>query len=191
MSVELNFDELEKAFPKMTEEETEIITAVHPLLDGDSFKKGADLLSMPESKFMDILDRIFARFPALKKEVLGKGRRRKEETTTPIWSGRDEKMEEFAKTLDLDPMEYEFIKLVHPIFDVDMTREQACETLGWSRTTGIRIWNSLLERFPELGDSMEKWVNPEGVSRHNFENPMKFGDFDDPFLGEDKIVRKF
>ena len=41
MSVEPNFDELEKAFPKMTEEETEIITAVHPLLDGDSFSKGA------------------------------------------------------------------------------------------------------------------------------------------------------
>ncbi len=191
MSVEPNFDELEKAFPKMTEEETEIITAVHPLLDGDSFSKGADLLGMSESKFMNCLDRLFIRFPALKKEVLRKGRSRKEETTNPVWSGRDEKMEEFAKALDLDPMEYEFIKLVHPIFDVDMTRKQACETLGWSVPTGIRIWNSLLERFPELEESMEKWVNPEGVSRHSLENPMRFADLDDPFFGEDTIVRKF
>ena len=191
MSVELNFDALEKAFPKMTEEETEIITAVHPLLDGDSFSKGADLLGMPESKFMSSLDRLFIRFPALKQEVSGKGRSTKEETTTPIWSGRDEKMEEFAKTFNLDPMEYEFIKLVHPIFDVDMTREQACETLGWSRPTGLRIWKSLLKRFPELEESMEKWVNPEGVSRHRLENPMKFADLDDPFFGEDKIVRTF
>ena len=191
MSVELNFDELEKAFSKMTEEETEIITAVHPLLDGGSLSGGADLLGMSESKFMNCLDRLFIRFPALKREVMGKGRRKKEETTSPVWSGRDKKMEEFAKTFDLDPMEYEFIKLVHPIFDVDMTREQACETLGWSRTAGKRIWNSLLERFPELGGSMEKWVNPEGVSRHSLENPMKFADLDDPFFGEDKIVRKF
>ena len=72
-----------------------------------------------------------------------------------------------------------------------MTREQACETLGWSVPTGIRIWKSLLERFPELEDSMKKWVNTEEVSRHNFDNPMMFGDFDDPYFGEDTIVRKF
>ncbi len=191
MSVELSFNELEKAFPKMTEDEMEIITAVHPLLDGNSFSKGADLLGMPESKFMNRLSRLFIRFPALRREVLGKGRRKREKTIAPVWSGRDEKMEEFAKTFDLDPMEYEFIKLVHPIFDVDMTREQACETLGWSIPTGIRIWKSLLKRFPELEDSTEKWVNPEGVSRYSLENPMRFADLDDPYFSEDKIVRKF
>lgn len=191
MSVELSFDVLEKAFSKMTEEEMEIITSVHPLLDGNSFSKGANLLSMSESKFINLIKEIFDRFPELRKEVLVKERTGREKATKRIWSGRDGKMEEFAETLDLDPMEYEFLKLIHPIFDVDMTREQACETLGWGLTTGKRVWKSLLKRFPELEGSMEKWVNPEGVSRHSFENPMKFGDFDDPYFGEDTIVRKF
>ena len=189
MSVELNFDELEKAFSKMTGEERDAITAVHPLLDGLTIKQGAKLLCVSESVLHLRLNTLINKFsltdPRLTRQRAGGARGEK------TYSGRDEKMEEFAKTFDLDPMEYEFIKLVHPIFDVDMTREQACETLGWSIPTGIRIWKSLLKRFPELEESMEKWVNTAGVSRHNFENPMMFGDFDDPYFGDDTIVSKF
>ncbi len=189
MSVEPSFDELEKAFPKMTEEERDAITAVHPLLDGLTVKQGAKFLGVSESVLHMRLNTLINKFsltdPRLARKRAGGARSEK------IWSGRDEKMEEFAKTFDLHSMEYEFLKLIHPIFDVDMTREQACETLGWGLTTGKRVWKSLLKRFPELEDSMGRWVNTAGVSRHNFENPMMFGDFDDPHLGGDKIVRKF
>ena len=189
MSVELNFDELEKAFPKMTEEEREAITVVHPLLDGLTVKQGAKLLCVSESILHMRLNTLINKFsltdPRLARKRAGGARSEK------IWSGRDEKMEEFAKTFDLDPMEYEFLKLIHPIFDVDMTREQACETLGWGRTTGKRVWKNLLKRFPQLEDSTGRWVNPMNVSKHNFDNPISLGDPDDPYLGEDKIVRKF
>ncbi len=191
MSVELSFDVLEKAFPKMTEGEREIITSVHPLLDGTSFREGANLLSMSESKFINLLNGIFGRFPELEKEVLGKRRERRKNSIKENWSDRDMVMEEFAGIFGLEPLEYEFLKLIHPIFDVGMTREQACENLGWSRPTGFCIWKSLLKRFPKLEESMKKWTNPEEVSQQSLKNPMRFGNFDDPYFGEDRIVRKF
>ncbi len=185
----LNFDKLEKVFPRMSEEERDTITAVHPLLDGLTVKKGARLLGVSESVLHTRLDILIKKFSLIDPRL---NRKKAESTRTENpYSGRDEVMEKFAETLGLDPMEYEFIKLIHPIFDIDMTREQACETLGWGLTTGMRIWKSLLKRFPELEESMENWVNPEGGSRHSLENPMRFGDLDDPYFGDDKIVRIF
>lgn len=186
-----SFKYLTEAFHEMTEEERDTITAVHPLLDGCTVKKGAKFLCVSEATLHRRLKKLLNKFPLLDTRVKGKNWNQTGGRSGKIYSGREGEMEEFAETLGLDPMEYEFLRLIHPIFDVDMTREQACKTLGWSEPTGLRIWNSLLERFPDLGGSMGKWVNPMNISRHSFDNPKKFGDFDDPYFGEDKIVRKF
>ena len=99
-------------------------------------------------------------------------------------------MDDLIKSLGLEPMEYDFIKLIHPIF-CGMTREQACQTLGWSVPTGIRVWKNLVGRYPELTESIKKWTNPNEITRRHLKYPKKFSQLDDPYLGEDKIVRKF
>ena len=187
----LNFDVLENAFHSMSDEEREIITSVHPLLDNASFTDAANLVSMTKNKFNNCLDKILNRFPELKEEIMGRERGRRKGPIKEEWSGQDTEMEEFVKTLGLEPVEYEFLRLIHPIFDINMTKKQACETLGFSRPTGRKILNNLISRFPALIWSTKRWANSEERSQDRVENPMRFGDLDDPYFGEDKIVRIF
>lgn len=100
-------------------------------------------------------------------------------------------MEKLIKSLGMDPKEMEFIQLVHPVFDFCLTRAEACEILGWGTSTGERIWSGLIKRFPELANSSEKWVNPRGITRYKLQHPHRLCNSDDPYFGEDKIVRKF
>jgi len=100
-------------------------------------------------------------------------------------------MKTLIESLGIDPMELEFIKLVHPIYNICLTRSEACEQLGWGTSTGERIWKNLLKRFPELKESMKKWVNPCGITRYRLKHPHELPNFDDPFLWGDRIMRKF
>ena len=184
-----SFDAIEKAFLLMTDEDKEIITSVHPLLDSISFSDGAKQMGMVKKEFNKCLDRIFERFPLLKKEVLAKDRIRRS-SVEEDWPDCDIVMEEFAGTFGMEPAEYEFLKLIHPIFNINMTRNQACVALGWCRPTGLKIWNDLLKRYPALIDSIHQWTTPEEM-REPLENPMKVANFDDPYFGRDKIVRTF
>lgn len=100
-------------------------------------------------------------------------------------------MEKLIKSLGINPEEMEFVRLVHPIFSICLTRKEACSLLGWGTSTGERIWKSLIEKFPELANSSAKWINPYGVTRYKHKHPRRVYNLDDPYFGDDKIVRKF
>ena len=107
-------------------------------------------------------------------------------------------MEEFAKELGLEYVELELLKMIHPIFDVNMTRKEACDILGISVPTGRRIWNSMIERYPALAESMKKWDNPLEIERCKVRGAKRLGDLsgietdgNNEYLYGDKIVRKF
>ena len=105
-------------------------------------------------------------------------------------------MEDLAKKLGLEYIELELLKMIHPIFDVCMTRKMACENLGICVSTGRRIWNDMLIKYPALTDSMGKWNNPRGIKREKVRSPRRVGfidtiDIENGDFDGDRVVRRF
>jgi hypothetical protein len=69
--------ELEKDLPKLTGKQMEVLTCVHPYLEGMTHKETATLLGISTSAVMDRLKGIYKRIPWLQADM---ARKRKEET---------------------------------------------------------------------------------------------------------------
>lgn len=79
------------------------------------------------------------------------------------------------REVNLEPIEIEMIRLIHPLF-LGLSFKKAAEILHWHPATVSKAWKYIVSKYPKLEETREKWDNPYNITRDKVRNATAVSD---------------
>lgn len=79
------------------------------------------------------------------------------------------------REVNLEPIEIEMIRLIHPLF-LGLSFKKAAEILHWHPATVSKAWKYIVSKYPKLEETREKWDNPYNLTRDQVRNAVTVSD---------------